>query len=85
MIYWLEDLRGSNISLPVEFLGVPDVGCNSIPNSEYVEKQPYKGNHRELKFRIILSIIKSVLIDCLGLSSLLNHGPNLFFMIILIF
>jgi len=28
MIYWLEDLRGSDISLPVEFLGVPDVGCN---------------------------------------------------------
>jgi len=25
----LEDPRGSDISLPVEFLGVPDVGCNS--------------------------------------------------------
>jgi len=29
MIYWLEDLRGSNILLPVEFLGVPDMGCNT--------------------------------------------------------
>ena len=29
MIYWSEDPRGADILLPVEFLGVPDVGCNS--------------------------------------------------------
>jgi len=30
MIYWSEDPRGSDISLPVEFLGVPDMGCNRL-------------------------------------------------------
>jgi len=33
MIYWSEDPRGSDISLPVEFLRVPDVGCNKKQNN----------------------------------------------------
>ena len=37
MIYWSKDPRGSDILLPVEFLGVPDVECNRVAVHNYWE------------------------------------------------
>jgi len=70
----LEDPWGSDISLPVEFLGVPDVGCNTIGQMFWALIKPDQKNWVE-KSPLIKFTINSSIGNTTGLAPFkINYG-----------